>query len=252
MGTINILEAIKNIDSSIPTIIVTTDKVYSNKKNKKYKEDDILDGIDPYSTSKVCAENISKSYSKLGLKVITARAGNIIGGGDWSKNRIIPDIIRAIKNNKTLNIRNPLHTRPWLYILDVIEGYMLLGKELYYNGNKSFFESYNLAPVYKNPYTVSDLAKTLLQQFNKEKRFHNTKEKIQENKLLAICPNKIGKQLNWIAKTSFNEAISNTAKWYKISNQSKCIKFSINHINQYFNTIHSNNSEKKIRVKSYA
>ena len=138
MGTINILEAIKNIDSSIPTIIVTTDKVYSNKKNKKYKEDDILDGIDPYSTSKVCAENISKSYSKLGLKVITARAGNIIGGGDWSKNRIIPDIIRAIKNNKTLNIRNPLHTRPWLYILDVIEGYMLLGKELYCNENKSF------------------------------------------------------------------------------------------------------------------
>lgn len=234
MGTINLLEAIINVDKKIPSIIITTDKVYSTNKNKKYSEDDLLGGIDPYSTSKVCAENISKSYSNLGLRVITARAGNIIGGGDWSKNRLIPDIINSIKRKEKPEIRNPLYTRPWLYVLDVIEGYLLLGKKLYQVKSKKYFNSYNLAPTYKKNYSVLDLTKELLKHSDNDQYICNSYKCEKENKFLSINPKKINEQLNWKANTTFNEAITYTAEWYLNENHPDTTEYSQQHIINYF------------------
>ena len=235
IGTINLLEAIKIINDNIPSIIITTDKVYSNKTNKKHNEDDLLEGIDPYSASKVCAENISKSYSNLGLKIITARAGNIIGGGDWSKDRLIPDIIKSIKRGKLLEIRNPLNTRPWLYILDVVEGYLMLGKKIYQTKNKKYFNSFNLAPTYKKPYSVLEITKKLLNYSdNKHYISHNNKCK-KENKYLSINPKKINTELNWKAKTGLDEALAYTANWYLNKNKADPSQYSQQHIKNYFN-----------------
>ena len=240
MGTVNLLEAINNVNDNIPSIIITTDKVYSNKKNKKHNEDDLLEGIDPYSSSKVCAESISKSYSNLGLKIITARAGNIIGGGDWSKDRLIPDIIKSIKRKENPVIRNPLYTRPWLYVLDVIEGYLMLGKKIYKIKDKKYFNSFNLAPIYKKPYNVLDLTKKLLKYSNNNEYIsHNYKCK-KENKFLSINPKKINNLLNWKANTSFDQAIAFTAEWYLNKHQPDPTAYSQQHIIKYFHKYNKN------------
>ncbi len=142
MGTANILEAVKNIQSPCAIVVITTDKVYQNKEwNYPYRENDRLGGKDPYSASKACVEMLISSYQNsffnpkdFGVHhkaLATARAGNVIGGGDWSEDRLVPDIIRAIKNNSEIIVRNPEAVRPWQHILEAASGYLLLGEKLY-------------------------------------------------------------------------------------------------------------------------
>ena len=235
IGTLNLLEIIKKINKNIATIVITTDKVYSNEVKRDQKEDNKLEGIDPYSSSKICAEHIAKSYSNLGIKVITARAGNIIGGGDWSNNRIVPDIIRSYIQHKPITIRNPSFTRPWLYVLDALEGYLLLGKRLYQIKSKSYFNSFNLSPDDKKKYNVLDLTKKFLAHLNKNQYLYCNNNYGKENKYLSLNSNKIKKFVNWRAKTKFDQAVEHTAKWYLYNNTSANLSYSEKHISEYFN-----------------
>ena len=160
MGTANIIEIAKNKSTVKSILVITSDKVYdNNEKNKKFNEDDKLGGDDPYSASKACAEIISKSYYNSYLKtkdinLVTARAGNVIGGGDISSNRIVPDIYRSIAKKKKLKIRNKNHIRPWQHILDCNNGYMMLIEKLH--NNKKYSGSWNFS-TYKSDYTVKKI-----------------------------------------------------------------------------------------------
>ena len=207
LGTTNLLESIRIENINIPCLVITTDKVYQVKGKNKYKESDILEGIDPYSTSKVCTEHISKCYSRLGLKIITARAGNVIGGGDWAKNRIIPDIINSYIMKKPIKLRNPSYTRPWLYILDVIEGYLILGKALLKIKKGNYFDTFNLAPSSNKVYDVLALTKVVLKKLNFEKFEFDSSLNNKENQFLSLSACKIKKHLGWKSKTSFKNLI---------------------------------------------
>ena len=153
VGTLNILEIIKNYKKIRSTVIITSDKCYLNQEiNRGYKEIDTLGGKDPYSASKAAAENIFFAYNNSFFKneknigVATTRAGNVIGGGDWSKDRIVPDIVKSFISNKKLIIRNKNSTRPWQHVLEPISGYLLLGLKLY-NKPKKYSEAWNFGPT---------------------------------------------------------------------------------------------------------
>lgn len=171
IGTANILQAIKEVSTVKSAIMVTTDKVYENKEWVwAYRENDVLGGKDPYSTSKVCAEFIVRSYTEVffninaynkehPILIASVRAGNVIGGGDWSKDRLIPDIIRSLfEKNIPLILRNPKSIRPWQHVLEPLIGYLMLSKELY-EGNKNFVGAWNFAPKEENFITVEEIVK---------------------------------------------------------------------------------------------
>ena len=244
LGAINILESIRSINKKVPIIFITTDKVYANLVKRKLVEKDLLEGNDPYSTSKVCAEHITKSYTKLGIRAVTVRAGNIIGGGDWATNRIIPDIIKAIYQDKLPTIRNPLSIRPWLYVLDAIEGYLVLGIKLL-NDKSLKFDTYNLAPNYKKNYNVETITKKLLNEFNSFK--YNIKRNYESNlekKFLSISSKKIENLNLWQPKTSIDEAIRMTAYWYKTNYKKNSTEISVSYINNYFNLKKTSSKER--------
>ena len=220
MGTINILESIRNLNNLECAVIITTDKVYENREWAwGYRENDMLGGDDPYSSSKACAELIVKSYKKSFLtnkNIGVARAGNVIGGGDFSKFRIIPDIVKAIKNGNTVELRNPNSIRPWQHVLDVIYGYLLFAYNLIHNKN-NISESYNLAPIYTgNEYTVENITKIFIEmvgqgmyKITKQNKLHN------ENNLLLLDSSLIRKELGWKEMFNIKEAVKETALWYR-------------------------------------
>jgi len=153
MGTLHVLEAIKACDSVKSVVIVTTDKCYENKEwIWAYRENDPLGGHDPYSSSKACVELLVSSYrnsflsNKQTLSIATARAGNVIAGGDWSEDRLIPDILKAFQNNQTVTIRNPKATRPWQHVLEPLSGYLLLAQKLYEQPDE-YTEAWNFGPL---------------------------------------------------------------------------------------------------------
>ena len=175
IGTLNVLEIIKEVKSVKSAIIVTSDKCYKNyEKISGYSEDDELGGEDPYSASKAAAENIFFSYqksffnnkNKIGL--VSVRAGNVIGGGDWSEDRIIPDLIKSIIYRKKFIIRSPKSTRPWQHIFDLINGYLILSKRIY--GNNKLNGSWNFGPN-KNHITVKQVISKLIKKLGIRKLF---------------------------------------------------------------------------------
>ena len=218
MGVINILDIAKGLKSLKSIIIVTSDKCYKIKKNKKnYNENDELGGHDPYSASKAAAELIYYPYknfldiSKIGSA--TVRSGNVIGGGDFSNNRIIPDCYRAIKN-RLLILRNPKSIRPWQHILDVINGYLILSKKLYFN-TKKYSGSWNFGPSESNK-TVKKIAEEFKK--NSELNFNikilKTKKNYKESEILQLNSNKAIKFLKWKQNLKFNNMIRLTVDWY--------------------------------------
>ena len=215
LGTANILESMKNLHNLECAVMITTDKVYENKEWAwGYRENDILGGDDPYSSSKACAELIIKSYKKSFFNdknIGVARAGNVIGGGDFSKYRIIPDIIRAIEKGEPVELRNPNSIRPWQHVLDVIYGYLLFAYNLI-NNYKNISYSYNLAPIYNgDEYTVEYITKTFIKIIGKGMYNINC----QKNNILLLDSSLIRKELNWKELFSIDEAIRETANWYK-------------------------------------
>ena len=225
MGTINILEAIRKLNNLECAIMITTDKVYDNKEWVwGYRENDSLGGNDPYSSSKACVELIIKSYKKSffeNLNIATARAGNVIGGGDFAKDRIIPDIVRAIENNEAVELRNPNSVRPWQHVLDVLYGYLLTAYNLIKN-NKNIsankngeLPSYNFAPI-DNKRTVEYITKVFIESIGRGSYKIKTQDtNKKEMNILRLDSSLARKELLWEEKFDTDEAIKQTALWYR-------------------------------------
>ena len=217
-GTLNILELIKNFKIK-SSIIVTTDKVYKNKNKKKnfFKETDYLQGSDPYSSSKVDSENLVKCYNenffkKENINVATVRAGNVIGGGDRSEYRIIPDFFRALDKKTTLEIRSANAVRPWQYILDPLIGYLILAKKCY-EEKKITFNSWNFAQNTKKQILVKDLILELNKFFNVKVKIKGNSKIQMEKKYLNLSSHRANKYLKWKAKYNTRETIEKIINW---------------------------------------
>ncbi len=241
LGTLNILETLRELKSVKSAVIITSDKCYKNYEKKSgYSEDDELGGEDPYSASKASAENVFFSYyksffknrSKLGLASV--RAGNVIGGGDWSQDRIIPDLIKSIIVKKKFTIRSPKSTRPWQHIFDLLNGYLILARKIY--KNNKFNGSWNFGPN-KSHVTVIEVISKLIKilRVNKEV-FIKSDKKIKETGLLSLKTNKSKKNLKWKTKLSLNQSLKIIADWYLcyINDKKSIEKFSKQQIESFF------------------
>ncbi len=241
IGTLNILESLKYLKKKCYIIIITSDKSYKNIELKRgYHEEDLLGGKDPYSASKACAENIIYSYfesffkKKKNLKIVIARAGNVIGGGDWSDDRLIPDCIRSIENKNILKIRNPNSTRPWLHVFEVLSGYLLLS--LYLKKNKKLNgQAFNFGPNTKKAISVKSILKYLKENFKQLKWKIISDKNFFESKLLMLNSSKAKRDIKWKSVLSNKEKIDYLVDWYKcyFENKKECAKFSIFQIKKF-------------------
>ena len=238
-GTLNLLEVLRLSKFKCISIIITSDKSYKNLEIKRgYTENDILGGDDPYSASKASAEFVIKSYfksflkNKKNLRIAICRAGNVIGGGDWSNDRLIPDIMRSIFNNKKVKLRNQSSTRPWQHVLDVLNGYLILASKLKKN-NTLNGQSFNFGPPIKSNYTVLAIVREMKKNWNLlEWVFSN--RTYHESTLLKLNSSKSLKYLNWKNKLDFKELIRLVTDWYKCFYENKNIyDFSIEQIRNF-------------------
>lgn len=250
LGTLNILDITYLSKKKINIILITSDKVYKNlETNKKYKENDIIGGDDPYSGSKGAADIIANSYkhllNKKKHKIIIARAGNVIGGGDWAENRIIADCYRSWINKNPVKIRNPNSTRPWQHVLEPISGYLLAGSLLLKNKKKISGNSFNFGPRRSENKKVKDILDILKYNWNGLKFIFNQKKDFNEHKLLQLSSEKANKILNWKSILSFRETISLTSEWYTALKSKKNMReYTFNQINYYERKFNLNNKYK--------
>lgn len=218
LGTLNILESGFNCDSVKSILIATTDKVYRNtKKNQRFRESDALEGSDPYSSSKVAVEAVAKAWQKIrsissGPAVLIARAGNVIGGGDYSKNRLVPDLINGFSNNKDVIIRNSISTRPWQHVIDPLSGYLCYLEESLKNDTK---DSLNFGPIEKSK-SVREFVEIAQKTwgFTTNIKFENSNLN-NESVYLDIDPSLALETLNWKPRWTQEQAIVNTINWWK-------------------------------------
>ena len=207
-------------------MIITSDKSYKNLElNRGYVESDLIGGDDPYSASKGATEILLNSYiksffwsKKNKVRISIARAGNVIGGGDWSQDRLIPDCVRSWSKNKSVILRNPKSTRPWQHVMDVLYGYMLLAINLNKNFKKVHGEAFNFGPSIKNKLTVSQLVKKMGNGWKKVKlkKIINKKKNFKESKLLQLNSRKAKKYLNWSCVLDTKKTIDLVTLWYRI------------------------------------
>lgn len=221
MGTANVLEACRKTPSVIAIVVVTTDKCYENKEwTKAYRETDQLGGHDPYSASKAATELVASSYrsaffhSSDAPLLATARAGNVIGGGDWSEDRLIPDLVRAILNKAPLEIRSPKATRPWQHVLESLSGYLMLGQRLFEREN-GVAESWNFGPELEGNRTVTEVL-TQLKTHWPDLLWRELQEpQPHEATLLNLDCTKAKTRLGWRPVWTFDETLTATANWYR-------------------------------------
>lgn len=217
IGTANILEVCRNTDSVKQIIIVTTDKVYENKERLTgYRENDPLGGYDPYSASKAAAEIVSQSFNNsFNQSVATVRAGNVIGGGDWSVNRIVPDCIRSLEKSEPIIIRHPESVRPWQHVLESLSGYLLLASKMAGDPQK-YSGAWNFGPEIIEVVSVKELVKILVLNWGKGKWEVGTNENnFHEAGCLLLDISKSKNILGWKPILEFEEAIKWTVEWYK-------------------------------------
>jgi CDP-glucose 4,6-dehydratase len=243
------MEAIRQCDSVEALVNITTDKCYKNREVKTaYIETDELGGYDPYSSSKACMEILTDSYRNsffnldvLGTKhnclIATARAGNVIGGGDWSDDRIIPDIIRAQLDSSILEIRNPSSIRPWQHVMEPLSGYLLLGYELLQK-KKYAASGWNFGPDHTQFYSVKDIVERAITIFDKNLtvEFGSAQPNVHEAGLLMLDSTKALERLSWNSIFNFEETVDLTLLWYKNYNQKKEIQTE-QQINHYMSKV---------------
>lgn len=247
IGITNILEIARKTDFIKSLIIITSDKCYDNVEwTYGYREIDRLGGEDPYSASKGCAEIVTHSYMKSFFKsnqsfIATARAGNVIGGGDWAKDRIVPDSIKAWSENKDVEIRSPYATRPWQHVLEPLSGYLLLGSELYLQNLLVKNESFNFGPESNVNKTVEQLLNEMGTLWSSVK-WHITGDQsnFKEAGLLKLCCDKAHHTLEWYPTMSFEETVEFTVSWYKEFYESdlkgeKLFQLTTSQIDKYIN-----------------
>ena len=222
LGTANMLEAFRRTETCQLLVVITTDKVYDNVEwSWGYRESDRLGGKDPYSASKAAIELIVNAYSEsffiasTGKKVVTVRAGNVIGGGDWSENRIIPDCVKAIEANKAITIRNPKAIRPWQHVLEPLGGYLLIGEKVL-TGEVSGAGAWNFGPLYQNQVTVEKLVRKFIEHYSRGTyTIQKNYEAFREAHFLSLDISKAVHELGWHPSLSFEETVALTAEWYK-------------------------------------
>ncbi|MBW8049749.1 MAG: CDP-glucose 4,6-dehydratase [Cytophagales bacterium] len=243
MGTLNLLEAARNCQSVKAIVNVTTDKVYENKEQDLgYKETDNLGGFDPYSSSKACSEILTSSYRNSFLNnsiheilIATARAGNVIGGGDWANDRLIPDIARAVIKKEKVKIRNPGSVRPWQHVLEPLSGYLLLGQKLL-EGKEVFASAWNFGPDDKTRVEVQNVVKLIQQYWDKVEFKTSAKEQdvFHEADFLRLDSSRAANDLKWASVWDLNKTIKKTVDWYNEYITSKRI-CTVDDLDQYVN-----------------
>ncbi len=243
LGTANFLEAIKNIKSIKAAIIVTTDKVYLNlEKKKKFKENARLGGYDIYSSSKAACEIITESYiksfyEKSSCNIATVRSGNCIGGGDWTKDRIIKDCVESFLNNKTLVLRSPNATRPWQHVLEPLSGYLRLSEKLFFDKKRKFVGAWNFGPNTRNNLKVKEIAEIGKKILSSKSKIIFRNKKFYESENLSLDSSKSFKNLGWKTSLSDLESLKMTFEWFRIYYRKRrevdLVKFSLNQINSF-------------------
>ena len=242
IGTLNVMESLVSLRNNCIAVIITSDKSYKNLEIERgYKETDVLGGADPYSASKASAELIIQSYfksylnDKKNIRIAVARAGNVIGGGDWSEDRLIPDCVRSWSKNKKIIIRNPDATRPWQHVLDAIYGYIILSinlrKNIKLNG-----QAFNFGPSMNNNYKVIDVLKLVKKLWqNILWKIIKVKKREFESSLLKLNSSKANSILKWKCNLSFKESIYFTTEWYRYfyTKKKNMYDFSTKQINLY-------------------
>lgn len=224
MGTVNLLEAVRGFKKPVTVVVVTSDKCYLNRETgEPFTETDPLGGHDPYSASKAGAEIIAASYrhsffgEKSGVRLATARAGNVIGGGDWALDRIVPDCARALAAGQPIRVRNPEATRPWQHVMDALDGYLLLAKRL--DEDASLADAYNFGPESEANRPVRDLVETFLSSWAGEWVDESHGEAPHEAGLLHLSIDKARRVLGWDPVWNFERAVRETAIWYQETHQ---------------------------------
>jgi len=246
LGTVNILDSIRKSDSVSSCVVMTSDKCYQNlDANRFHKETDHLGGSDPYSASKGAAEIITNSFRNSFFNkgnIATVRAGNVIGGGDWAKDRIVPDCIRALIANKKIMVRNPSSIRPWQFVLEPISGILWLGSKLYTKPEK-FSEAWNLGPNQISNMTVEKVVQNTIRIWDKDgsekgswlDTSKESKNQPNESISLLLDSTKALTSLEWKTIYSFETTINQTISWYKsyYNNDTSMKELSVHQIEQY-------------------
>lgn len=245
LGTVNILELIRESPSIKSAVIITTDKCYENKNlYRGYREDDPMGGHDPYSSSKGSAEVIISSYQRSffdvenykqgSASIASVRAGNVIGGGDWAVDRLIPDLVRSVDSSYEVKIRNPKATRPWQHVLEPLMGYLMVAEKLF-NEGPSGSDSWNFGPYYHDIKSVSSVADLFCKAWGDRLSWsEEPQSKFYEAQNLSLDIGKAEKTLGWRPKWTLSEAIDRTVEWYKVEKSGKsCLDISIQQIDSF-------------------
>jgi CDP-glucose 4,6-dehydratase len=248
MGTVHVLESIRSLNSVRAVVIVTTDKCYENKEWAwGYRENEPMGGYDPYSNSKGCAELVTSAYRQSyfspekypehRVAIASARAGNVIGGGDWSEDRLIPDAIKAFEANQALMIRNPLATRPWQHILEPLSGYLVLAQALYQDGTK-FDGGWNFGPRDEDARPVQEVIDLLIEKWGAPASWQQVLgEQPHEAHALKLDISKARQYLQWSPKWSLENAVEKISQWQQsYQKQSDMHAFSLQQITNYQNS----------------
>ena len=244
LGTLNLLEANRNVNHKCIIIVITTDKVYKIKDfQNPFKEEDPLGGNDPYSASKASAELLVNSWrtsfcgknpnQNPNLYIATARSGNVIGGGDWGENRIVPDCIKHLLRQEKILIRNPNSVRPWQHVLDCLGGYLILSEKLFIN--KKYSQAFNFGPKKENLKNVEDLVNEILKNWEGSWDYHKIKDSYPETKILSLDIKKSTEYLEWMPIWSFSYTVKKTINWYKkiLLKKENSLKVCLEDINDY-------------------
>ena len=220
IGTLNILEITKNFKFIKSLVSITSDKCYENKGwTRGYKENDVLGGVDPYSASKASSELIIRAYresffnDKENRGVSSARAGNVIGGGDWSIKRLIPDCIRALRKGSPINLRNPNFNRPWQFVMEPLKGYLILAKKQFENPFK-YSTAWNFGNKSKSVITVSQIVEYIINYWGSGKLKKMSKNRVYEQENLQLNSLKANKLLKWKPTYNIKQSVKVTTEWY--------------------------------------
>lgn len=208
IGTANLLDALRRHNRRCVVIVVTSDKCYENR-SASHKEDDCLGGHDLYSASKAAAEIVTAAYRRsFNLNVATARAGNVIGGGDWADNRIVPDCIRALERDEPIRVRNPKFIRPWQHVLEPLSGYLALAE-------RGMSGAWNFGPADEDARTVEDVVTSVIRHWGRGEWTSDRHEQPHEASTLRLNTDKAQRELGWSPRWPFDQAIERTVAWYK-------------------------------------
>ncbi|MFW6257140.1 MAG: CDP-glucose 4,6-dehydratase [Prolixibacteraceae bacterium] len=260
MGTLNLLEAVRKLKLQTKIICITSDKSYQNQEWLfGYRENDPLGGNDPYSASKAAAEIIISSYrnsffnpekfAEHGVMLASVRAGNVIGGGDWADDRIVPDSIRSLKKGEKIFVRNPLATRPWQHVLEPTGGYLLLGAKMFENESnaETYCSAFNFGPLISSNLPVQALVDEIIHNWGSGEWTYNPEDAVHEASLLNLTIEKAYHLLDWFPVWDFKDGVKHTTEWYKQQfNGGDMVEFTNKQIVDYIKTYELRDKDKTV------